>query len=116
MKYLICVLFFILFDILTGFLKALKVEGLNSTILRKGFYSKISEVLAVGLCYGLNYISDFIELGFDIPLLQAVSVYLCMMELVSIIENLCVVNPALDKLFGPYLEKLKGKKDDEKDV
>ena len=116
MKYLICVGFFIIFDSLTGFLKALKIEGLNSTILRKGFYSKLSEILAVLLCYGLNFIGDNINLGFDVPLLEGVSIYLCLMELVSIIENLCEVNPALDKLFGPYLEKLKGKKDDEESL
>lgn len=115
MKYIICVLFFIVFDILTGLLKAIQIEGLNSTILRKGLFSKLSEILAVGLCYGLNYGSQYIDLGFDIPLLQGVSIYLCIMELVSIIENLCVVNPALNKLFGPYLEKLKGK-DNEKDL
>lgn len=104
---------FILFDIVTGFVKALYKEGINSTYLRQGLFHKLSEVLAVvgsGLLeYGLGYV----ELGIDIPVLKVVAVYICTMELVSILENLAEVNPALGKLFKPYLQKLK-EKDDEK--
>ena len=104
---------FILFDILTGFVKGLYKEGINSTYLRQGLFHKLSEVLAVvgsGLLeYGLGYV----ELGIDIPVLKVVAVYICTMELVSILENLAEVNPALGKLFKPYLQKLK-EKDDEK--
>lgn len=100
---------FILFDILTGLIKGFYQNGVNSTYLRRGLYHKASEIIAVvgsGLLeYGLRYI----DLGIDVPLLMVVSVYICTMELVSILENLAEVNPSLAKLFKPYLEKIKKK-------
>lgn len=104
---------FILFDIATGILKALKNEGLNSTYLRQGLFHKLSEVLATIGAGLLEYGIKYVNLGVDIPVLDVVAVYICSMELVSIIENLCEVNPALGKLFKPYLEKLKDKKGDD---
>lgn len=108
----IAVACFILFDIITGIIKALYNEGLNSTYLRKGLFHKLSEVIAIigsGLLeYGMNYI----ELGVELPVLNVVAIYICSMELVSILENLGEVNPALGKLFKPYLEKLKGDNND----
>ena len=101
---------FILFDILTGFLKALYLKELDSTILRKGLFHKLSEIIAVIGSGLLEYATIYIKLGVDLPLLKVVSVYVCIMELISIIENICIVNPDLTKLFNPYLKKLKGKK------
>lgn len=98
---------FILFDIVTGIIKALYKGDLNSTYLRKGLYHKLSEIIAVALSGLLEYGMVYINLGIDLPVLNIVSVYICAMELVSIMENLCEVNPGLAKLFKPYLEKLK---------
>lgn len=100
---------FILFDILTGLIKALYRNGVNSTYLRQGLYHKASEIIAVVGSGLLQYGIKYVNLGVDVPLLTVVSVYICVMELVSILENLAEVNPALAKLFKPYLEKLKGK-------
>ena len=105
---------FIIFDIATGIIKALYKEGLNSTYLRKGLFHKLSEVIAVAGSGLLEYAIQYVNLGVDIPVLGVVSVYICGMELVSIIENLCEVNPSLAKLFKPYLEKLK-KSDEQED-
>lgn len=98
---------FILFDIFTGFLKALYHEGINSTKLRQGLFHKLSEVLTVAGAIMLQIGTVNFDLGFTLPLVKPVVTYICVMELVSIIENLCVVNPALEKLFKPYLQKLK---------
>lgn len=106
---------FIVFDVVTGFIKALYTTGLNSTALRKGLLHKLSELISVAgaglLEYGLNYI----HFGIELPLLVPVATYLCIMELISVIENLCVVNPALSKLFSPYLAKLKKGVDNNED-
>lgn len=100
---------FIIFDIVTGLIKALYKGNLNSTYLRKGLYHKISEILAVVGSGLLEYGIKYVELGVDIPVLKVVVIYICTMELVSILENFCEVNPTLAKLFKPYMEKLKGK-------
>lgn len=105
---------FIIFDILTGILKALYNEGLNSTLLRKGLFHKLSEVLAVAGSALLEKGIIYVDIGVDIPVLKVVSIYICAMELISILENLGEVNPRLMKLFKPYLEKLKERDNDEK--
>ena len=107
MRIMLIVLCFILFDIITGIAKALYHEGLNSTYLRQGLFHKLSEILAVLGSYLLEYACDYINLGIDLPILSAIGVYICLMELISIIENLCEMNPRLAKIFKPYLEKLK---------
>lgn len=103
----ITVLVFIGFDVLTGLIKALAKEGLNSTLLRKGLYHKLSEILTVLGAGLLQYGANYINLGIDIPALVGVASYVCIMELVSIIENLAILNPSLYKLFKPFLNKLK---------
>ncbi len=103
----ITVLAFIAFDVITGLIKALAKEGINSTTLRKGLYHKFSEILTVVGAGLIQYGADYIELGVDIPALIAVASYICIMELVSIIENLAMVNPQLYNLFKPFLTKLK---------
>lgn len=99
---------FILLDIITGIIHALYKGEMNSTKLRKGLYHKLSEVIATG-CAGLyEYGAVYFDLGFELPVLKAVAAYICMMEFVSISENLAETNPTLRKLFAPYLSKLKG--------
>lgn len=110
----ITVFAFIAFDILTGLIKALAKDGLNSTILRKGLYHKLSEILTVIGAGLLQYGADYIQLGVDIPALIGVASYICIMELVSIIENLAMLNPSLYKLFKPFLNKLKEEDKNEK--
>ena len=113
---LIVVCCFILFDIITGVIKALYEGGLDSSKLRKGLFHKLSEIITMVGCMLLQYAATFIELGFEIPLVNSVCIYICVMELISIIENICEVNDSLRKLFEPYLSKLKSiNKDDEKD-
>lgn len=109
---LVAVAVFIVFDIITGIIKALYNNGLNSTYLRKGLFHKLSEVIAVVGAYLLEYGIQYIQLGVDVPLLKATAAYICVMELVSILENLAEVNPILGRFFKPYLEKLKTKGDE----
>lgn len=113
MTYLIISFCFIGFDIVTGLLKAIYKGKVNSTVLREGLFHKISELLVVLGSGALEYGTSYINLGIDLPLIEAVTVYICLIELASIIENLCELNPKLAKLFKPYLEKIQ-KMDDEK--
>lgn len=106
---------FILFDIVTGILKALFRGDINSTALRKGLYHKLSEIIAMVGTGLLEYGIEYVHLGIEIPVVNVVSVYLCITELVSILENLAAVNPILAKLFKPYLEKLKDTEGDDDD-
>lgn len=103
----IVVLGFILADIITGFLKAGYMGDINSTSLRKGLFHKASEICATIGAGLLEYGASYIDVKIPLPIVSIVATYICIMELVSVIENLCCVNPQLNKLFKPYLEKLK---------
>lgn len=108
----IVVAIFIAFDIVTGIMEALYKGEINSTKLRQGLYHKLSEIICVIGAYLLELGTKYIDLGINLHLLNVVCVYICTMELVSILENLCEINPSLAKLFKPYLEKLRGENKD----
>lgn len=103
----------ILFDIITGIAKALYKGGLNSSLLRVGLFHKLSEVLAVIGAGLFEFGSQFLNLQIGFPLVDAITLYISLMELTSILENLGEINPMLGKIFKPYLEKLKAKSDKE---
>lgn len=105
---------FILFDILTGIVQALYHGKLNSTSLRKGLYHKITELLSVAGAFLGEQATAYLDIGVELPLVSVVVIYVCIMETISIIENLCEVNPNLGKLFSKYLEKLKQESGDMK--
>ena len=111
MREVIVVCCFIIFDILTGLIKGLHEKKINSTYLREGLYHKLSELICICGAWGLEYGLQYVSLGVDVPLRSTVSVYICVMELISILENICEVNPKLGKLFKPYLEKLNKKEE-----
>lgn len=97
---------FILLDVLSGLLKALKEQKLNSTKAREGLWHKSSEVLALAVGYMVEWGAQYLQLGVELPLFNVVAVYICLTEFISIAENLAEMNPALAKLYGPYLAKL----------
>ena len=109
--YLIIVLGFIAFDVVTGLIKAGYNGNYNSAIMRQGGFHKSMEVMAMAVAYFVEYAIVYINIGVDVPAVLAVTVYICIMELISILENICAVNPQMCALFKPYLDKLKGGND-----
>lgn len=57
--------------------------------------------------YALPFGLQYLEVDFKLPVLGVVAIYICLMETISAIENLCEVNPIINKFFAPYLDKLK---------
>lgn len=114
MKSLVVVCCFILFDVITGVLKAIKTGTINSTIAKHGLLSKATEILCVVGGILLEMALPYLQITVDLPLAPAISTYISVMELISIIENMCEVNSSLSALFKPYLDKLKGKDGDAK--
>lgn len=106
--YLIIVLGFIAFDVVTGLIKAGYNGDYNSSIMRQGGFHKSMEVMAMAVAYFVEYAVVYVNIGVNIPAVPAVTVYICVMELISILENICAVNPQMCALFKPYLDKLKG--------
>ena len=108
----ICTGSFILFDILTGLLKAWHNRNIDSSILRQGLFNKLSEIIAVAFAAFLQYGGKYVHIGIELPIVIIVSSYICLMEFISVIENICEVNPRLSKIFEKYLKKAKEKEDE----
>ena len=86
---------FIIFDILTGIAGGIKKKALNSTTLREGLWHKSGFIGLILLAYILEVTSLYIDLGFEIPSIVVVCVYIIITECVSIFENLCILNPEI---------------------
>ena len=108
MHYVAIVLIIICFDVLTGIVKALSTKSLCSAKMRAGLYRKSGEILSVFAGVLFDYGNEVFALGFNVSILYGICTYISIMELLSIIENLCEINPLLSNIFSPYLDKLKG--------
>lgn len=92
---LIVVLIFIILDVVTGIIKAVMKKELNSTVMRNGLFHKSAFLLAIAFAYACEYGMVFLDLGFTMPIVAAVCIYICLTETVSILENLGAINPEL---------------------
>ena len=93
---LLCVIM-IAFDVLTGWMKAIKKGKFKSTVMKKGLLSKVTEMIILCLMYVLEYYLPQINIKIGLPVVALVGVYIIIMELSSIIENVGTINPALRK-------------------
>lgn len=112
----ICTGLFILFDILTGLMKAWYNRNLDSTKLRQGMFNKLSEIAAVLFLTFVEYGAEKVGIPVKLPTVIIGCAYICITEAISIIENLCTVNPKLLKVFQKYLNKLKESENNDEDV
>lgn len=93
--YFVFPLVFSLLDIATGVVGAIVQKNLSSTKMREGLLHKLGFILALAVAATLQVASVYIELGFEIPALSAVAIYIIVVECVSILENLTVIEPSL---------------------
>ena len=79
---------FMLIDFISGFLKAWKNNEIDSSKMRKGLIKKVGEVLMLA-------VGELLVAGTMLPystnILQFISAYLSLMELISIFENLALL-------------------------
>ncbi len=105
---------FIALDFVTGLIQALATKTFASSIMREGLFHKVGLVLCIILGLLVDYAQGFVDLGASIPVAAAICAYICLMEIGSIIENVCKIDPEImpDKLTG-FFASLKGSGDDE---
>ena len=113
MAYLIT-FYFIAMDFFTGLLKAFYTGSFSSKSMRRGLFHKASLLCVMALGWLVEYAQRFIDLGigFAVPVGTAACVYIILMEIGSILENLCEANPELmpEKLvevFGVELREVR---------
>lgn len=102
---------FIALDMITGVVKAFKEKNYTSSIMRQGLFHKTGSILCVVFGVLVDYAQSFLDLGISIPVCLSICSYICLMEVGSIIENVCTINPEImpDKL-KEYFSKLSDKK------
>lgn len=98
---------FILLDMITGVIKAFKEKNYTSSIMREGLFHKCGSIVCVVFGVLVDYAQNFLDLGFTVPIAIPICVYICLMEVGSIIENVCIINPGImpEKL-REYFQKL----------
>ena len=108
---------FILLDFITGLVKAFKTKQFTSSVMRQGLFHKAGSVLVVMFGALVDYAQIYIDLGVSLPVATTICVYICLMEIGSIIENVCEINPRIvPNKIQSYFQKLNSKENDEKDV
>ena len=96
-NYIILCVIMIGFDVLTGWLKAIKKGKFKSTVMKKGLLSKVTEMIILMLMYVLEHYLPAININIGLPIVALVGVYIIIMELASVIENIGAINPDLAK-------------------
>lgn len=98
---------FILLDMITGLIKAFKEKNYTSTVMREGLFHKAGSILVIVFGCLVDYAQTYVELGVTVPVAASVCAYIILMEIGSIIENVCVINPnILPEKIKEYFEKL----------
>ena len=91
--YIIVPLCFMLLDCVSGFIRSVLKKELSSTKAREGLMHKLGFILAIAVGIFLQCASQVIDLGFEIPSMAAICVYIVLVECMSIVENIGDMNP-----------------------
>lgn len=95
----VVVLLVIIIDIVTGFAKAISQGEFNSSEMRKGLWHKAGSIGLLFLAAGLTaacQVVDVLPEEFAIVYVPT-CLYIFVMEVSSILENILVLNPELDR-------------------
>ena len=86
---------FMLLDIITGFIQAIANKCVDSQKMKSGLFHKCGFMLAIVFGCLCEYAMNYIDLGFNVPIQDAVCIYIIVTEIVSVLENLGKISPAL---------------------
>lgn len=92
---MVAALLLIVLDIVLGVAQAVATRTLSSSKMRQGLWHKVAYLGAWAVSWVFAFALGYADLGFDVPTVDAVSVYVVLMEGVSCLENLCRLNPDL---------------------
>lgn len=82
----------VLFDFISGFVKALYTHSVASSKMRDGLFHKFAYVLVVAICILFDYAQAKVNLGTHIPLVSIACGYIIITDTVSFFENLTAFN------------------------
>lgn len=105
------VLIFIAFDILFGLIQALANRNFESKIMRQGLFHKLGEILAYAFGVMCDAALPLVDIMIPFSLAGAITIYIVVMEIGSILENVSKISPELAKYMGFIFEKLRPPED-----
>lgn len=82
-------------DFITGLVAALKTKTLDSSKMRDGLFKKVGFLFCYTLAYLVDTQGKLIGITIDVQILPLIALYAVGTEVVSIIENICKINPDL---------------------
>lgn len=99
------------FDYLTGIMKAWHNHDIQSSKLRDGLNRKFGECIVITISLFLQY-----SIGLPKEITTFVSIYIIVMELISIIENLDAIGVKVPKFIKDRLMSIAEENDDAKET
>lgn len=85
----------VLIDYITGVVNAIMHGELSSERMRQGLGHKFSYLAVIGVALIVEYGSDYVNLGIELPVFIPVCASICLIEITSIMENCVKINPEL---------------------
>ena len=86
---------FMILDIFSGFIASVINKNVDSQIMKRGLLHKCGFMLAIIFGCLCEYSMLYIDLGFTVPIQNAVCIYIIVTEMVSVLENLAKISPEL---------------------
>ena len=80
-------------DLITGIITAVKNKDLQSSKLRDGLFKKVGFILCYFVAWLIDTEGSLVGFKLGAPILPIIILYVCTTELVSILENICKINP-----------------------
>lgn len=80
-------------DLVSGIIGAIRNKDLESGKLRDGLFKKAGFILCYFAAWLVDTQGGVIGFTLGVKILPIIVLYACTTELVSIIENICVINP-----------------------
>lgn len=97
MCYFIAVVVFVFIDYITGVVNAAMHSRLNSSKMREGLGHKFAYCVLIFVAYIIDAIQLNSSLNLPFEMFPIISIGIIAIELTSIIENVCEINPELRK-------------------
>lgn len=85
----------VLIDYVTGVVNAIMHGELSSKKMREGLGHKFTYLAVICVALIVEYGSDYINLGIELPVFIPVCAGICLTEITSIMENCVKINPEL---------------------
>ena len=100
----------VLIDYITGVVNAIMHGELSSEKMRQGLGHKFAFLAIICVALIVEYGSDYINLGIELPVFIPVCAGICMIEITSIMENCVKINPDLkgSNIFNIFNTNRKG--------